>query len=380
MVHAPRLALGGRPTVGHLPLEQVIGVRIPASQPNSLALAPSLGWSARLQASARLPARLGSNPSVNPTSLRSLAGRHVFSHIATHLGSTSLASALREWERIPRFATSLRSLPGLRATARLLGRRSGPAFLAAKAARRDSARILSQPTSLRSLARRHVFSHIATHLGSTSRLGSSRMSESLDSQLASLVARSSRHRTPPWAPKRTRISCREGGSARLGSNPSVNPTSLRSLAGRHVFSHIATHLGSTSLASALREWERIPRFATSLRSLPGLRATARLLGRRSGPAFLAAKAARRDSARIPQSSTHVASLVAGRHVFSHIPSRQRLAGSAHEFIRQLDPTDDRWTPAGRWIQGVRGCARGGRIDGRWQVRRYGIGVPLRDRR
>ena len=36
-IAAPRLALGGRPTVGHLPLEQVIGVRIPASQPNSLA-------------------------------------------------------------------------------------------------------------------------------------------------------------------------------------------------------------------------------------------------------------------------------------------------------------------------------------------------------
>ena len=33
-----RLALGRRSTVGHLPLEQVIGVRIPASQPNSLDL------------------------------------------------------------------------------------------------------------------------------------------------------------------------------------------------------------------------------------------------------------------------------------------------------------------------------------------------------
>ena len=32
-VRRARLALGGRPTVGHLPLEQVIGVRIPASQP-----------------------------------------------------------------------------------------------------------------------------------------------------------------------------------------------------------------------------------------------------------------------------------------------------------------------------------------------------------
>ena len=30
---APHQTLGGRPTVGHLPLEQVIGVRIPASQP-----------------------------------------------------------------------------------------------------------------------------------------------------------------------------------------------------------------------------------------------------------------------------------------------------------------------------------------------------------
>ena len=32
---APRLVLGGRPTVGHMPLEHVIGVRIPASQPIS---------------------------------------------------------------------------------------------------------------------------------------------------------------------------------------------------------------------------------------------------------------------------------------------------------------------------------------------------------
>ena len=31
---ARRLALGGRPTVGHMALDQVIGVRIPASQPN----------------------------------------------------------------------------------------------------------------------------------------------------------------------------------------------------------------------------------------------------------------------------------------------------------------------------------------------------------
>src|SRR6185295_4937502 len=49
-VGASRPILGGRPTVGHLPLEQVIGVRIPASQPISLAHARSLGWSARVQA------------------------------------------------------------------------------------------------------------------------------------------------------------------------------------------------------------------------------------------------------------------------------------------------------------------------------------------
>jgi hypothetical protein len=31
---APRLALGGRPTVGHVALDHGIGVRIPASQPS----------------------------------------------------------------------------------------------------------------------------------------------------------------------------------------------------------------------------------------------------------------------------------------------------------------------------------------------------------
>ena len=69
VVHALRLALGRRSTVGHLPLEQVIGVRIPASQPTSLACCSF-----------------------------SRLGPHVFSHIATRLGSSRLGSAHREWD------------------------------------------------------------------------------------------------------------------------------------------------------------------------------------------------------------------------------------------------------------------------------------------
>jgi hypothetical protein len=53
-----RNALGGRSTVGHVALDHVIGVRIPASQPTSLALA---------------------------IIARSLAARHVFRHLATRM-------------------------------------------------------------------------------------------------------------------------------------------------------------------------------------------------------------------------------------------------------------------------------------------------------
>src|SRR5438093_13529853 len=44
---SPRLALGGRPTVGHVALDHGIGVRIPASQPitpsQPIVYGPSLG-------------------------------------------------------------------------------------------------------------------------------------------------------------------------------------------------------------------------------------------------------------------------------------------------------------------------------------------------
>src|SRR5437868_2733563 len=66
-----------------MPLEHVIGVQIPASQPTSLAHACSVGWSARPWEASRLVS-LGANgsKSLPPSQLHSLtlvplAGRHV---------------------------------------------------------------------------------------------------------------------------------------------------------------------------------------------------------------------------------------------------------------------------------------------------------------
>src|SRR5437867_5241308 len=77
-VDAPRLVLGGRPTVGHVALDHVIGVRIPASQPHSLtSQARSFGWSARLSGSiatcSRTP-RMVPNPCL-PATLNRLCSR-----------------------------------------------------------------------------------------------------------------------------------------------------------------------------------------------------------------------------------------------------------------------------------------------------------------
>ena len=67
---APRLVLGGRPTVGRMPLEHVIGVRIPASQPTP-SLSPRLD-EPRLGKSSMCP--IGSEPQGGPSRVRRRVG------------------------------------------------------------------------------------------------------------------------------------------------------------------------------------------------------------------------------------------------------------------------------------------------------------------
>jgi hypothetical protein len=99
-----RLALGGRPTVGHLPLEQVIGVRIPASQPNMLTF-----QLARLAARRVFGAR-GDSPSLIASGHESLPPSQI--HLATpsSFAATScqfhFERALRTREGIPWVALS----------------------------------------------------------------------------------------------------------------------------------------------------------------------------------------------------------------------------------------------------------------------------------